>query len=152
MRGLSKVMMFVLLILFCLVGTLLIRIGIASYEEERAISKEQFDQRTPSGYITNKIRQHNVLYPIEIRKQEGRQVLVLTEEVEGEFYETWIYCLNHKLYEAYVSAGSHLALESGFELMDLEELSFSKNDRCLRVQLKTKNQDGYELLFEGGNR
>ena len=152
MSGLSKWMMLCLLILFCLLGSTLIRVGIASYEETQEASYEQFNLRTPSGYITNKIRKHNAIEDVEIREQEGYQVLVLAEEVEGEVYETWIYCMNHKLYEAYVAEGTKLNLESGFELMELEALSFTDNGRCLRVHLTTKQQKEYELLFQGGSR
>lgn len=152
MGGLNKWMMLCLLILFCLVGSILIRVGIVSYEEAREASCKQFDIRTPSGYITNKIRSHNGIEGFEIREQEGQQVLVLPEEEEGKVYETWIYCLDHKLYEAYVAQGATLRLESGFELMDLEGLSFRNSGNCLSVQLKTKNQEVYELLFQGGSR
>lgn len=149
MRGLSKWMMLCLLILFCLVGSILIRVGIASYEQTQRASYEQFNIRTPSGYITHKIRAHNAVEDMEIRIQEGHQVLVLSQEEEGQVYETWIYCLNHKLYEAYVTKGSTLSLESGFELMDLENLSLENNGRCLRIRLETKQKEVYELLFEG---
>lgn len=147
MRELSKVMMFGLLILFVLVGTLLIHVGISGYEEVRTASKLQFEQRTPMGYIANKIRAHsNNDYPIEIREKEGQNILVLRE---GS-YETWIYCLNNKLYEAYVSINSPLGLEFGFELMNLEQLDFKQTEDYLEVTLKPQNQKSQTLLFAKG--
>jgi len=152
MRKMNRWMLLVLLILFCLVGTLLIRIGIVSYKNEQLVSMQQLHIRMPSDYITSQIREHNVAYPIEVRMQGGYQVLVLLSEEEGMVYETWIYCLNHKLYEAYVSVGSTLRLESGKELMELENLEFKKGGKCLTVTFETKDQKSYELLFEGGSQ
>lgn len=148
MRGFSRIMMFGLLILFCLVGLFLIRLGAASYEEVRYLSESQFEQRTPIGYITNKIRTYDGAYPIEIREKEGQNILVLKE---GN-YETWIYCLDHKLYEAYVSAGSDLGLDVGFEIMNLDSLDFRPLEKALEVTLKPQGKVAYTLLFANETR
>lgn len=150
MRELSKWMMLCLLILFCLVGSILIRVGIASYEQTQLVSHKLFDVRTPSGYITNKLRGHNIVEGIEVRQQEGQQILVLSEKEDGVVYERWIYCFDHKLYEAYMTAGSQLSLDLGFELMDLESLSFEQHNNDLTVRFETTKHEVYELLFQGG--
>lgn len=148
MREFSRMMMFGLLILFCLVGLLLIRLGAASYEEVRYLSESQFKQRTPIGYITNKIRTYDKTYPIEIREKEGQNILVLKEG----HYETWIYCLDQKLYEAYVSEGSDLGLDVGFEIMDLEALDFRQLKEALEVTVKPQGKASYTLLFANETR
>lgn len=148
MEKLEKWMVLMLMTLFCMVGMVLVQIGIASYRENLSVSKKQFDIRTPVGYISHKVKRQNAVMPMRVRQQEGVTVLVLSDQIDGENYETWIYEWNHHLYEACVTEGSQLSLESGFELMEIESLVFSQKENCIIAKLTTKEQKSYELLFD----
>lgn len=134
--------------LFCMVGIVLVQIGIASYRENLTVSKSQFDIRTPIGYISHKVKRQNAVIPMEVRKKDGTTILVLPDQVDGRWYETWIYEWDHHLYEAYVEKDSSLGLQSGFELMEIGGLTFSQTNECISVKLTTKEQKQYELLFD----
>lgn len=139
--------MLCLLILFGIVGILLVKINVVTHEKAEVTSKKQDETRAFNDYMTSKIREHNQCYPIEIRTIEENQVLVLDNQ---NTYETYIYCLNQKLYEANIEKGNPFALDKGDYVMDLEEVSFHYNEGCLMIQFTTKNKVTHELLFQGG--
>ena len=52
---------------------------------------ERMGIETPLAYINTKIKQIDNSQGVKITHKEGIQVLVLTQEIEGDTYETWIY-------------------------------------------------------------
>lgn len=149
MKKLSQLGIPIILILFLSVGFLMISISARSYETIVNRSDANFEIRTPIYYIANKIRQKDGYKAVNIREIEGQQILVLEEVIEGQIYETWIYAYNHKLCEAYVTKGANVTLDSGFELLDIEGLTFEKQKNGLfLIHLISINGDTYELVIK----
>lgn len=100
--------------------------------------RASYVQRTAASFLTTKVRQSDSLDMISIRSCEGQDVLVISEEIDGSPYETWIYCYDGYARELFTTADSGLPLEAGDKVLELEGLSFRwEGDRSLGVELIT---------------
>ena len=102
----------------------------------------------PLSYINSKIKR-NIDSKVYIKEIQGQDVLILSEEYDGEIYETWIYCYEGRLYEAFMLKGMELDLRDGIEVMELYELQFScKAIGLLEVTVGTGDGNRFTKLIK----
>lgn len=92
--------------------------------------------RTAVQYVTMRVRQADEGGMVDVRRMEDREVLVLSEEIEGSRYETLVYYEDGYLREMFCPAGSGIPLEFGEEILELEDFSAEKQDSLLTVRLQ----------------
>ncbi|MEF9896162.1 MAG: DUF4860 domain-containing protein, partial [Clostridia bacterium] len=90
----SGVLLFVLLGLFALLSTMLILIGAQAYQRVVLRSEEHARERILVGYVMNKARAGENAGGLRIEDAQGVQALVVSQRMDEEMYETWIYCLD----------------------------------------------------------
>lgn len=76
----------------------------------------------------------------------------IKEEIEGTFYETWIYVYNDVLHELFVESGSLIPLENGMALMPVHhlEMNFVK-PHLLNIYNEDQTGESLKLtLYIGG--
>lgn len=97
----------------------------------------QYSCRTALGYIAAKIRQGDLAGGVALGELAGLQSLVLTEQVDGALYLTYIYYYNGYLVELFCSAEAALPPESGEPLLPLDGLTFSEDPALPGLYLVT---------------
>lgn len=113
--------------LFCSVFTVLI--GSRVYENIRERDNDSFYRDTAVSYVINKVRQADQSGGVTVGETGGgTSFLLLTSQIDGAVYETWIYTMDGVLRELFTPRGSGLSVEDGLEICACPELSFSLDE------------------------
>jgi len=132
----------------CVLAVLLT--GAGTYRRLTERDQAAFDSRTAARYVTTRVRQADRAEGLSLRKIDSLDALVLTEEIDGEPYETWIYCYDGQLRELFVRGGTQVQPESGETILAMESLTVDWDDSCagrLLVGIETENGREELVLF-----
>ncbi len=118
----GRLMALLLFVIFavCILAVLLTGADVYKRMVER--DRISYNQRTAASFLATKVRQADRMDSIQVLEHEGRDVLVIGEDIEGSRYETWIYCYDGYLRELFAAAGSGLDLEAGDKVLEAREL------------------------------
>ncbi|HBU11847.1 MAG TPA: DUF4860 domain-containing protein [Clostridiales bacterium] len=123
--------------LFCVFAVLalfVVVLGANAYKGISGAMTENYNVRSSLTYLTEKIRQGDAYGDILISELAGGDALVLTQEIEEETYETWIYLYEGKLTEMFIRQGTEFVPEFGQAIMDLSGFKIAALDgRLFRV-------------------
>lgn len=112
-HAISGVFIFALLGAFAVLSTLLVLLGARAYRavtERAALSAEE---RILLNYPLNKVRMNDCADRIRVDEKDGVPMLVIRHDIDGEWYETSIYCHQGWLYELFAAADDEIPLEEG---------------------------------------
>ena len=118
-----------LLLVFVLSAVFLILIGSQVYANIRERNSNSFYSDTASNYIVNKIRQMDAKDSIELRTEEGKQILVIKTNQGTETFETWIYTKDGSLMELFTPTDSGLTIQDGLEILPCYDVSFTLDSK-----------------------
>lgn len=110
------------LALFCVFAAsalLVVLIGANVYQNTTSLMDQNFDTRTSLTYVSTKIRQNDTAGGVSIGELGGVKALVLTQEIDGESYNTWIYHYDGALWEIFAAKDSAAAPADGQKIMDV---------------------------------
>ena len=136
------------LLVFCVLALSLLMtllMGARIYRSITAQAEQTGDNRTVSQYVTNRIRQADCADGIQIADFEGVDALVIREMVNNTAYLTRIYCYDGWLYELFSAEGSRLSPEDGEQLLPVQGISFSMENRLLTAQIT--HDDGSDQIL-----
>ena len=74
-------------------------VGASVYKNIAERNLDSFELRTSLSYVKTKINQFDEKGKISIEERDGLKMLILSEEVEGEIFDTAVYFNKGKLYE-----------------------------------------------------
>ncbi len=120
-----------LMLLFVLCALAVIAIGASIYKKNVAEMGENSAHRIACAYITEKVRQADQNGMIQVEEIFGENALVMSEEVNGQIYNTYIYDYDGQLMELFARADlGTFYPQSGQKIMsigsfDIEEVSDS---------------------------
>jgi len=117
----------------CVLAVLLT--GGDAYRRLTERDRAAWDRRTAAQYLTTRVRQSDRLGAVTVESFGGADALVLTEEIDGEPYETRIYCSDGWLRELFAAAGSEFLPEDGEPVLPAEGLILSAEGRALVAEL-----------------
>ena len=132
----------------CVLSVLLA--GAGTYRKLTARDRASYDSRTATQYLATRIRQADRQGAVSVRAFEGRDALVLTEEIDGELYETRIYYCDGYLRELFTVAGADLAPEDGEKILPAGSFLAYADDPAeglLRLRIQTDNGNWEELTL-----
>lgn len=92
-HAMSGFFVFCLLGLFALLSAVLVMVGIRACQGVQAAADANSEEQIALSYVLNKVRAHDVTDSISLWNTDGRQVLCLKENLDGEWYETRIFVL-----------------------------------------------------------
>ena len=107
---------------------------------------EGYDARTSVQYVSGKVRQASSSAAITVGSFGESDCLVITEEIDGNEYETRIYCYDGWLMELFSAAGSGLEPVDGSKLLPAERFSVTEEDGLLTVTI-TDSEGGEDTVF-----
>lgn len=135
-RRIDSIFVMILFFLFALTAFVLVMIGVKQYQATADSMNYNYEVRTATSYLREKIRQNDSHAAISIDNIEGTDVLSLKSEVNGIVYYTYIYYYGGYLRELYVQDGSSFSLSSGQQIIELSGFELSEaTDRLITVTI-----------------
>ena len=122
--------------------------GADVYQKMRERDTATYESRTAVQYMTTRVRQADRAESITAEAFDGLDALVLLEEIEGETYETKLYCYAGWLTELYAAAGSDLSPAAGEKILELKALELSLEDGLLQAKLTLPDGREEELSLQ----
>lgn len=140
-HAVSGFFVFCLLCLFALLATTLVMVGIRAYRGVYVSTAANSEEQIALSYLLNKIRSHDSIGEIELREMDGVELLCLQESIDGEQYETRIYCLDNGLYEYYCEKSDPFDPELGQRLTGAASVEIAcEAPRLMRIEIA--HEDG----------
>lgn len=130
----------VLVALFAIAALVLLSAGMQVYQKVVLASNENFELRTSLSYVATKVRQFDETGLVDVRDIDGTSVLVLSQELDGDLYETLIYHYDGALCELMQEADSDTDLAFGFETLEIDDFNITKSGSA--INLKACNAAG----------
>lgn len=96
----SELFTFALFGVFMLMALLVVVIGAGGYRNVTTKADTTAEVRTCLGYVAGRVRSDVATQQVSLQTMNGTDVLVLTEEYEGDEYATLIYWFDGALYES----------------------------------------------------
>ncbi len=132
--------------LFCVFAVLALFVVVLGANVYKGISEDMtknFDARTSVAYLSEKIRQNDVLGGISVRDAGGMDALVLSQNAGGEVYETWVYVQDGWLREVTVSAGTDAIQMGGERVMELADMQIEQKDGLFDIEVEDVSGNRY---------
>ena len=126
---------FSLFCIFAIASMFVVILGANSYKKNADVYDKNFSERTSILYVLEKIHQNDVPGGIRLDFVEYVQALVLTQNINGYAYETWIYVYDDELHEVLVERGTKVSLNDGQVIMPLKSLNFSLSNGMLVIAI-----------------
>jgi hypothetical protein len=137
-----------LLCIFALAAIFVAVLGAKVYANSAEKLQANFDTRTSIIYLSEKIRTcPGDAY--DVRELNGSTALVLSQEVGGTTYESWIYVDKEKLCEAVVTAGDTVSTAGGQQIMGLKSLDAELVDGGIRITVLTPEDQESTTFISG---
>ena len=147
-KKIDTVFVLALITLFAATAFLLVLIGAKQYRHVTDTMNENYEDRTVSSYLTEKIRQNDTQDAISIVSLDGTTALSLKATEEGFQYITYIYYFEGALRELVVTGNSVFTLASGQEIIELQDFSPELvNDSLLRITVTDTRGNSQELYL-----
>ena len=123
----------VIIALFAISALVLMGAGLQVYKNVVLAANENFELRTSLSYVATKVRQADKSGMVSVRDIDGTTVLALGEDLDGEYYETYIYFMDGYLYELLQPADMEPELDFGFETMEIDAFTISQQDGTITL-------------------
>jgi len=137
-----------LITLFAATSFVLVLIGAKQYRHITNVMNENFEIRTTSSYIAEKIRQNDMAFAISVTTLDGVPALCIHSQEENVIFMTYIYYYDNALRELMVTKTSVFDLSSGQEIIQAGGFSPSMvQDNLLRVDVTDTGGDLRTLYF-----
>jgi hypothetical protein len=140
------------LLLFCVFAAcvlLVLLTGAGSYQRLTARDEESYDRRVCVQYIAARVRHADQAQSVYVGDFDGNRsdsgdTLHLLEEIDGEQYDTRIYCYDGYVRELFASSDGDFAPEDGDTVLPAQSLSFSCDPSTELLTVHTANAAGQE--------
>lgn len=113
---------------FAISALMLVSIGASVYQKTVNNMDYNYNSRTAFSYITEKIRQNDVSGAVHAGTLKDRPALILTQEFNGELYDTCLYEYEGYLNELFIRSGQDLGedtLKAGHPLIPIQKFEFT---------------------------
>ena len=144
-------MMFTVLLLgiFAMAAIFVAVLGAKVYANSADKMHANFDTRTSLVYLSEKIRTSQGDNFTVRSLDDGTTALVLTEEVRGTVYESWIFVSNDRLCEITVAEGDKVLPGIAQQIMDLKSFNAIIHDHGVEITVITLAGDTNTTYIHG---
>lgn len=140
LRAASGLSLFLIVAIFALMALLTVVLGAGVYRSVVSRGEVNHEARTAMAYVTGKLLANTGEVSLE-KTEVGNDMLILSEEIGGELYETRIYAHEGMLYEVFASADIDFAPEQGQPVAALEGFSAAQEGDTLRLTVRAGDED-----------
>lgn len=132
MRG---AFIFALLAAFALLSLVIVVVGARSYRMINATAEHAYVSRTGLSYLMGKVRSADEAGMLQVRSENGADVLVLGGLHDGERYNTYIYCDGATVCEYFAKASAAFSPDYGEGIFSARELRLKLEKDLLSIEL-----------------
>ena len=143
-HALGGVFVFALLGTFAVMGVLLIMLGAQAYNTVVTSAQMSSNERILRSYPLNKVRMNDNVDALEIRQIEGVDVLTITQDYDGDMYETYVYCYDGWLRELFMAQEEEFYLEDGDELIEAQYFRPKIENGMMSFEIGTADGENYQ--------
>ena len=139
-----------LFVVFTLSALVLVILGASVYKQTVSYMDENFTARTAYSYLTEKVRQNDLYDSISLGQLEGTEALVMTQEINGTTYATYLYLYEGNLRELFMRQGSDIGtnpLSAGQVILPLADWNLEMADEYLLHIALTLEDNSQKELF-----
>ncbi len=130
-----------LLFLFAFFSMTLVVLGAQVYKSTISSTQEDFNTRTVSFYLTEKIRQYDTAGNVSVTTFGDGDAILLQQEIDGTTYNTYLYLYNGYITELFVADGNELSPESGQAILAAYAFEIEAvNDRLIQCSVTCPKQ------------
>jgi len=115
----------------------LVAAGFGSFNRMNESQDECLNTRVAMNYLSTHIRRSDVEGSVRIDNSPFGACLVLSEDIEGERYETRIYLHNGHLEESFVSADMPFDEGYGAEIIPLDSFSIKREKNMIEIEISS---------------
>lgn len=141
--------------LFATSALMLVTIGASVYQNTIDAMDTNYDARVVSTYLAEKLRQSDELLDsqssVSVSELDGSPALVLSQELNGELYDTYLYYHEGYLKELFMRRGSDIGGDSrsaGQEIIALQDFSLEwASENLLEIHLVTDAGESREIYL-----
>ena len=120
-------------------------VGASVYKNIAERNLNSFELRTSLSYVKTKINQYDEVGRIAVEERDGLKILILSEEVQGEIFDTAVYFNKGKLYEITGARGMKFKPDDGFAILNVDSFDISENNGL--IKLVTTDDGETETLY-----
>ena len=120
-------------------------VGASVYKNIAERNLNSFELRTSLSYVKTKINQYDDVGRIAVEERDGLKMLILSEEVQGEIFDTAVYFNKGKLYEITGARGMKFKPDDGFAILNVDSFDISENNGL--IKLVTTDDGETETLY-----
>ncbi len=142
----DTVFVMLLFVLFAVTTFVLILMGVKQYQVTADTMGDNYQIRTSTSYLVEKVRQNDNDQGIQIAQLDGTTALALRSKIDDVTYITYIYYYDGYLRELFVSEDSVYTLETGQEIIELEDfkINYTQNGH---IEVTIYAQNGTSRSF-----
>jgi len=111
--------------------------GFGSFNRMNKFQDACLNTRVAMNYLSTHIRRSDMENSIRIDDSQFGDCLVLSEDIDGERYETRIYLYNGHLHESFVSADMPFDEGYGAEIIQLDSFSIKRENNMIEIELSS---------------
>ena len=120
-------------------------VGASVYKNIAERNLNSFELRTSLSYVKTKINQYDEVGRIAVEERDGVKMLLLSEEVQGEIFDTAVYFNKGKLYEITGARGMKFKPDDGFAILNVDSFEISEDNGL--IKLVTTDDGEIETLY-----
>ncbi len=115
-------MVLILFFIFAATAFALIMLGIKQYKITADSMNTNYEVRTASSYLTEKVRQFDTDAGISLESLDGTDAIAMREELDGKIYTTYVYFYDGYIRELYVAEDAVFNLAGGQAIIEASDL------------------------------
>ena len=126
------------LVLFGVFAVCILSVLLTSADAYRRLAErdeKSYDQRVAAQYLATRVRQGDETGKIFVETFDGVDALVLQEEIDGEVYETRVYCYDGYLRELFAGKGEEFYVGDGEQILRAESMSLVQENRVIMAEI-----------------
>ena len=123
-------------------------VGASVYKNIAERNLNSFELRASLSYVKTKINQYDEIGKIAIEERDGVKMLILSEDIEGEIFDTAVYFNKGKLYEITGAKGMKFKPDDGFVILSVDSFEITENNGLIKLVSTDKDGDSETLYVK----
>lgn len=132
---------------FLISALFIVLFGANIYKKTTKDTDANFNARTSTAYITEKIRRNDIEGGVMVLHENNQDTLALRQFTDYGAYYTYLYYCEGYLREITVSEGAEFAPEAGAEILELKAFEIEEINPSLLAFHLTDNEDAQTTFY-----
>lgn len=121
--------------------------GVSVYQRLIARNQQAYEYRTTSQYFAGKL--HQAPEGVRVDRFGAGEALVIAQQLDGETYQTWVYCHDGWLMELFCLPNSGLQPQDGERILPLDGFDATLQDGLVKIQWVNGQGEAQQLIHAG---